>query len=145
MLKKVLQNLLSLKLFQKAVLVACLPVLLFSILNLVHEINRILLIKRKFAPHQQMGVRFEGLEKDFKGTEIGGYYTDKDLDKDENARQFAQAQYLLAPTLLDINNTSVPLIIFDCSSDAVALKKIVEIGAVPVKKNGFGVILARKQ
>lgn len=71
-----------------------------------------------------------------------GYYTDKDLEDRRAIAQFEQAQYILAPTILDLNNTQYPLVIFDCSTPQVALQKINELGLKPLSMNNLGVILA---
>ena len=72
-----------------------------------------------------------------------GYYTDKNMDNRADALQFAQAQYTLAPIILDFNHTDYEYILFDCSKEEIALEKMLQIGAVPIRKNQFGVILAR--
>ncbi len=85
-----------------------------------------------------------GLTDMLRGVEYVGYFTDKDLTDKTNAAQFSQAQYILAPVILDLNNTQRDFIIFDCTTPDVALEKIKEIDAVPLVKNKFGIILARK-
>lgn len=97
---------------------------------------------RKRRPYVFLGVKFLGL-KDFVGhVQYIGYYTDKDLDQNQNAMQFSQAQYVLAPVILDLNNLRHEFIVFDCTSPKAAMDKIKEIGAVPLRVNQFGVILA---
>ena len=99
--------------------------------------------KRQKIPFFFSGHIFLGLEKIFKNKKYVGYYTDKNLDIDQYAQQFAQAQYVLAPTILDLNNTDHEFILFDCSQEEIALQKIKEINAVALKRSKFGVILAR--
>ena len=98
---------------------------------------------RQQIPYIFHGIKFSGLKEILGNTEYIGYYTDKDLDNTQDAMQFAQAQYVLAPTILDFNNTNHQFILFDCSSETVALNKIQEIKAIPIRKNQFGIILAR--
>ncbi len=50
----------------------------------------------------------------------------------------------LAPTILELNNLDHEYILFDCSTDQVAADKIEEINALAIKRNKFGIILARK-
>ena len=71
-----------------------------------------------------------------------GYYTDKNIDETLAIAQFEQAQYLLAPTILDLNNTSTPLIIFDCSDPKIAMTKIQELGLTALSANNYGIVLA---
>ena len=66
------------------------------------------------------------------------------MDLIANSAQFAQAQLVVAPLIMDLNNMEHEFILFDCTSDEKALAKIKEIGAVPVKRNRYGLILARR-
>ena len=100
--------------------------------------------KRQNNPFFFSGSIFLGLEKIFKDVKYIGYYTDRNLDESPAAAKFAQAQYILAPAILDFNKTDHEFILFDCSREEIARRKIEEIKAVPVKKNGFGIILARR-
>lgn len=100
--------------------------------------------KKKFIPYYFLGLKFSGLDNILKEVKYVGYYTDKNLKNNRNAAQFAQAQYILAPTILDLNNSQHDFILFDCSTPQKALKKIKEFNAVPIRRNKFGIILARK-
>lgn len=99
---------------------------------------------RKHVPFGFSGFKFVGLHDEFRNIRYVGYYTDKDMSLNQNAAQFAQAQYVLAPVILDLNNVEREFLILDCTSEAKALEKIKEIKALPLKKNQFGIILARK-
>lgn len=109
---------------------------------LSQEITRYLKIRR-YIPPQFPGLKFRGLNEVLPGVEFIGYYTDKNLDDMANATQFAQAQYVLAPIILLKGHEDFPYVIFDCTSPEVALKKIAELKFIAVKKNPFGIILAR--
>ena len=117
------------------------------IVNLTQSLQDIIQekAKRQKVPFFFAGYKFYCLEKVFKDIKYAGYYTDKNLDEPVDAAQFAQAQYILAPTILDLNNTSHTFIIFDCTNEELALTRIKEIGAVPIKRSPFGLILARKK
>ncbi|MFA5059162.1 MAG: hypothetical protein WC676_00845 [Candidatus Omnitrophota bacterium] len=99
---------------------------------------------RQNVPAQFLGYKFAGLEETLRDVRYIGYYSDKSLDDRVFAAQFAQAQYILTPAILDFNNTDHDFILFDCSTEDIAMRKIKQIGAVPLKKNQFGIILARK-
>jgi hypothetical protein len=45
--------------------------------------------------------------------------------------QFEQAQYMLAPTVLDLNHTQYHWVIFDCTSPQVAMEAIKHLGLTP--------------
>ena len=123
-----------------------LPVMALVILNGVHLqaiLSRAQMVK-KVMPFYFQGLKFSGLNDVFTDVRSVGYYTDRDLKKDEAASQFSQAQYVIAPVVLDLNYADQDFILFDCTSEEVAQKKIEEIGAVALRRNQFGVILARK-
>ena len=122
--------------------------LLSSIVLILHlpatktEIEK-MLAKRKLAPYIFVGFKFSGLKDILKNEDYIGYYTDKSMDKRLDAAQFAQAQYVLAPTILDINNTNHKYILFDCSAPLVAIEKIKKLGLTSIRKNQFGIILTK--
>src|ERR1700679_218429 len=92
-------------------------------------------------PLHSLGYQFMGLENVFKGVRTVGYYTDKDLNDPLAVAQFEQAQYMLVPTILDLNHTQYHWVIFDCTSPQTALGAIKQLGLTPVKIN-HGIILA---
>jgi len=65
------------------------------------------------------------------------------MDNKKDAMQFAQAQYKLAPIILDLNNIDHKYIIFDCSNLNTAKEKIKELRLTPIRQNQFGIILTR--
>jgi hypothetical protein len=115
---------------------------LFNTTKLYKEIKKTQ-ATRANIPYVFTGVKFTGLKSVLNHAEYIGYYTDKDLDNRQDAAQFAQAQYILAPIILDLNNTDHEYILFDCSSLAVTLDKIQELGILPMRRNQFGIVLAR--
>ena len=94
------------------------------------------------VPFHTLGYQFMGLEKIFQDHRYVGYYTDKNMDISLAIAQFEQAQYMLSPTVLDLNNTSHFFTIFDCTSPQVAMAKIKDLGLQPVSVNHTGIILA---
>ena len=97
--------------------------------------------QRPSIPLHSLIYKFTGLEKVFKGLRYAGYYTDKNTEEPLTIAQFEQAQYVLAPTVLVLNRTDYPLVLFDCTTPAMALKKIQELGFKPLSANA-GIILA---
>ena len=123
----------------------CLSVVcICNVFVLRHEIVRLLAFN-KDIPHQIIGYEFLQLENAFKDVEIIGYYTDGDLSEKKHGKLFAHAQYILAPTILDLNSLNHEYILFVCSSEEIAWKKIKEIGAVALQKNPWGMILAKRK
>ena len=96
---------------------------------------------RTSIPLHSLGFQFMGLENVFKDVRTVGYYTDKDLNNPLAIAQFEQAQYMLAPTVLDLNHTQYHWVIFDCTSPQVAMEAIQHFGFTPLKIN-HGIILA---
>ena len=99
---------------------------------------------RRTTPFYFLGSAFSSFEEALAGKSHIGYYTDKDLGKTVHAAQFAQAQFILAPVILDTDYRKYEFIILDCSSLSNVLEKMRGIGAVPVKINAFGIVLARR-
>lgn len=127
---------------------AAFNILLFIILclnglHLCKEVRAMQKLSRLFAD-RSIGRAFTGFEEVLKNSSLAGYYTDKDLRQTRHSREFAEAQYVLAPVILDLNNVDHPYIIFNCLNEETAWRKIKEIGAIPVKKNSLGIILAKR-
>ena len=129
-------------------------ILYAAFLSVLSLINVFILAKDIFSTQKRRensqmfyftGVRFSGLKDFLKDAGYVGYYTDKNLSKNEYAAQFSQAQYVLAPIILDLNNTAHRFILFDCTTEKKAFEKIEEIGAIPLKKNQYGIVLAEKK
>lgn len=99
---------------------------------------------RKLGPHNLVGYKFFGLEKYLSHEEFVGYYTNENMDDKEPQKMLAQAQYILAPTILDFGNFNHDYIILVCSSEAEAFRKMNEINAQPLLKNQYNVILAKR-
>jgi hypothetical protein len=96
---------------------------------------------RTTIPLHSLGYQFMGLENVFNGVRTVGYYTDKDLNNSLAIAQYEQAQYMLVPTVLDLNHTQYHWVIFDCTSPQTALEAIKKLGFIPMKQRN-GIILA---
>lgn len=118
-------------------------IIIVNLFTLLQENDRILALK-KIMPHQMVGVSFIGLKNNLKNIPSIGYYTNKDLNDDRNAEEFAHAQLVLAPTVLDLNNLNYPYILVVCSNQEAALEIIKRMNAVPLKTNHLGMILAQR-
>ncbi len=119
-------------------------------LSLVIIVNLIQLSLRTIQeqnPATRMGLhslsyQFVPLQPVFKGLRRAGYYTDKNMEHPLAIAQYEQAQYVLAPTVLELGNTQLPLVIFDCTSPQIAMKKIDELHLKPLSASPTGLILA---
>lgn len=117
--------------------------LMINVVGLYHDYQKLANYRRIFGV-QQIGTSFAGLKEVIGPQKIIGYYSDKNEDDSAASQEFAHAQYVLAPIVLDLNNLNHEYTLFVCSSPEIAWNKIKEIGAVPYKANGAGMILARK-
>jgi hypothetical protein len=127
---------------ERLFLTAATLALLFNLFSLSQQTLKMAKV-RAHIPYTFFGDRFRGLDAFLGHAAQIGYYTDKNLDNNLSARQFAQAQLMLAPTILDLNNTAHEYILFDCTSPKVAMQKIQELKAKALKANQYGIILAR--
>jgi hypothetical protein len=112
---------------------------------LLIALNALMLV-RSLVPDRPVGfggIKFAGLHDILKDETHIGYLTDLDLKDDRNLAEYEQAQLMLAPAILDINDTSPKFFIVNCSSDEAAARKLLAAGAQPLKRNQFGIILAR--
>ncbi|MCC6758229.1 MAG: hypothetical protein IT395_01205 [Candidatus Omnitrophica bacterium] len=115
----------------------------FNLYTLTQETFKTVKLRQRH-PYTFFGDRFRGIETFVGQAPYLGYYTDKNIEKDSRAAmQYAQAQLVLAPSILDLNNTGHEFIIFDCTTPQAAMAKIKEIGAKPLKANPYGIILAQ--
>jgi hypothetical protein len=95
-------------------------------------------------PHVFWGIKFAGLNEILKDARHIGYLTSKDLNDYFTALQFAQAQYVLAPIILELNNPNHEYILLNYENPLMAINRAKAIGARPVKINPFGIVLARR-
>ncbi len=98
---------------------------------------------RKTFPYTFPGFKFSGLADLLKNSQYVGYLTDKDPDDPQQAMQFAQAQFVLAPVILDRNIVQHEYILFDYSDTAAAWQLIKKQGLQPVRRNQLGIILVK--
>lgn len=101
---------------------------------------------RSDRPIAFAGLKFSGLGERLNNENSIGYASDLDLKEASALAEYQQAQYVLAPVILDINQPSAHrFAIINCSDDACALTKLNELNARPLLRNQFGVILAEIQ
>ena len=132
----------TIKFLPNLLLLSFLLVGLLGFLNLSKELMQSQRIRR-VIPFVFLGYKFAGLDQFLKDEKYIGYYTDGDTKDAGIIEEYSQAQFVLAPLILDLNNTSRRFTIFNCSNETVALKKIQELGLRPFKRNNLGIIVAR--
>ncbi|MBP9854416.1 MAG: hypothetical protein KBD53_06085 [Candidatus Omnitrophica bacterium] len=122
---------------------ALLGVTIMNFFVMGEEAKRIRSFK-KVVKHQNIGYQFAGLDEFTKGMAYIGYVTDEDVTKNDAAHKlFAHAQFMLAPSILDLNNYNHEYILFVCTNENYAWEKIKKLNALPLRRNKYGMILAR--
>jgi hypothetical protein len=97
---------------------------------------------RRAKPFSFYGNAFTGLAEALSGETYLGYYTDLDIADPRAGARFQQTQLILAPVILDLDNTAHRFVLFDCAEPRKCLNKIAEIKARPLKASNQGAILA---
>ena len=88
------------------------------------------------------GIKFSGLAEILgKETHIG-YVTDLDIRDAGPLAEYEQAQYVLAPVILDLEHPARKFVIINSSSDEAALVLLEKLNGRPLLRNQFGIILA---
>ena len=129
---------------QTAFLTLLVLVILINLQPLCVELDKVY-HNRKILPYNLVGYKFLGLEEFIGDETFVGYYTNENMDDKNPQKMFAQAQYVLAPTVLDFGNFNHRYIIFACSSQEEALRKMNEIDAEPLVRNQYNIILAKRK
>ena len=102
-------------------------------------------LHKKLSPEhvvQFAGLKFSGLDDYLKNETHIGYATDLDIKETGPLAEYEQAQYVLAPVILDVTGKPHKFFVVNCSTEVGALKKLKELNATAVLRNQFGVILA---
>lgn len=125
-------------------LILIIILLALNIRTTYQETAKIIKIK-KLIPYQDIGGQYLALREFIKNERSVGYLTNKDLKEAKANANFSQAQYILAPTILRINETNHRYLILNYTHPELALKKLAELKATPLKANNFGIILAERK
>ena len=90
------------------------------------------------------GIQYADLKKGLAGVREAGFLTSGNETAEGNDGQFMLAQYMLAPTVLDLNNSTHRYSVLDCANPQEALGILKIINAKPIYVNAFGKILAER-
>jgi len=91
------------------------------------------------------GSQYADFQEILHGVKEAGFLTNKDTSPEKNEGEFLQAQYFLAPTILDLNNADHQFVILDYTSPVYLNYVLKKINAVPIKDNEYQKILAQKR
>ncbi len=102
-------------------------------------------VKNRFEPPFVAGYKFFDFVPRLSGVERAGFLTDKTMSPEKNDGEFLGAQYMLAPVILDLNNTHHRYLILDYTNLIDASKKLKEIKAKAILMTREHKILAEKR
>jgi len=140
-----MKNLTSFSQFSKADLLFLLIIgcfLTFAIFHLPGRLEQMEKIRQKQA-YPFVGLQFSRI-KDIVHPFPSriGYMTDKNLSDNIPGMVFSQAQYVLAPAVLDLNGVHHKYILLDYSDKKLLAKIAERHHLVPLKQTHWGIILA---
>ncbi|MBF0595594.1 MAG: hypothetical protein HQL22_11610 [Candidatus Omnitrophica bacterium] len=100
--------------------------------------------QRQTHPFFFEGDLFAGVKGATGGEKYLGYMTDRDINIDKIAMRFTQAQFALAPVILDFNNSNHRLLILDFQDlkQAVALAQKLQLKLL--KRSPQGLLFAER-
>ena len=122
--------------------VALCAVVLTNMIVYSEEIRRILSIN-KVMDHQIIGFEFGGLDELMKDEEYIGYVSDKNVNDKNGSKEYAQLQYLLAPTIVELDATHYKYTILYCNNEKICFDIAKKVGAKPLRRNQYGVIVTQ--
>jgi len=102
------------------------------------------IVREQQRPPLEPGIQYADLKKSLSGIRIAGFLTDGDATAEGNDGQFMLAQYMLAPTILDLNNSDHHYSIINCSTPEKAMGILKIINAKPLQINMYGKIIAER-
>jgi hypothetical protein len=100
--------------------------------------------ERQGMEQPEPGLQYADFRKQLEGVRIAGFLSDGNETAEGNDGQFMLAQYMLAPTVLDLNNPGHRYNILDCSTPQAALGILKMIDSKPIYVNAFGKIIAER-
>jgi|GEM_PF-561698 len=95
-------------------------------------------------PAVDPGIEFADLKERLQGVRQAGFLTEAESSAEGNDGRFLLAQYMLAPTMLDLNNPTHRYNVLHCATPQAAIGIMKIIGAKPVYVNIFGKIIAER-
>lgn len=94
---------------------------------------------RRFLTIQMMepGAQFQGIQERMPQVPIAGYVSDQDMSPEYNTGAFLQAQYMLAPTVLDPENIH-QINILDFKNPDALKQALIQHKITPLFINPYG-------
>ena len=95
--------------------------------------------------HLEPGSQFARFKPYLQHTPKIGYITDKGTSRETNDGTFLQAQYFLAPTIIERNAIHHPFIMIDSTNKPYILRMVTILNAKGVAHNPYGQALLKRQ
>jgi len=106
-------------------------------------------ILRKYSEnlgeYLEPGSQFSSFKKELVGIKRAGYLTDKDMSRKNNDGFFLQAQYYLAPTILELNKVNDEFNIIDSLDLTFIISTMRSLNSKRVANNEFGQALIKRR
>ena len=91
------------------------------------------------------GTQFKPFKVYLKNQKKIGFLTDKDMSPEHNDGFFSQTQYILAPTIIELNNPNNTFNILNYSQNAFFVYSIMALNATRITSNEYGQALIRRK
>lgn len=91
------------------------------------------------------GTQFEPFIAKLEGITQVGYLTNKDMSEEKNDGTFLQAQYMLAPTILKLNEEHPKLNVLDYTSPVYTVFTLRSLRSAPIASSPYGQVLAERK
>jgi len=101
--------------------------------------------KKKFYGFLEPGAQYATLRDSLKDVREAGFITDQNTSAEKNEGEFQQAQYMLAPTVLVLNDTHFRYNVLDIREPKLIAYTLRRLKSIPIKDNEYGkVVIQRK-
>jgi len=131
-------------LFNKQSIILTLSILLIISNTFFLGVNTISRYTKNVIPFEP-GFQFFHIKEKLGQLKQIGYLTNKDMTREHNDGIYLQAQYFLAPTILDLNNSKYRLLIMDYPNKTFLVYMLRKLRYVPMSENGYGQVLVVKR
>lgn len=95
----------------------------------------------KSFPLHNLAKPFEPVKPLLANQHEAGYLTDKNIDDTPTIARYELGQFVLAPTVLKLNETNKAIVIIDASNPEYAMTTIKNNGLTPIKFDQTGLII----
>ncbi len=113
--------------------------------NVIRELSTMMALRAQ-RPYAFSGETFAPIKPAITDERAVGFITDRDIEKDPAASlRLTQAQFTLAPTILDLNNPGHRFLILDFTDRKNAMAATLQLKAKPLKISPDGIIFAERQ